>query len=138
MEITIERLRRFIDLRENKEEIMQELDALYYPITSPKFGELSGMQPGDPTARAVDKILRLQERLQEKTQAIAEELQEIEDWLDTVEDDKLEKIIRAHYLQGVTWNRCTQRFLSYTSEEGAKKYVYNWFRKNGPKIPDKT
>lgn len=132
----IERLRAFIDLRENKDEIMKELDALYYPITSPRFGEISGMQPGDPTARAVDKILRLQERLQEKTQAIAEELEAIENWLDTVEDDKLEKIIRAHYLQGVTWRRCTQRFMSYYSEEGAKKYVYNWFKKNGPKIPE--
>ena len=126
----IERLRAFIDLRENKDEIMQELEALYYPITSPKFGELSGMQPGDPTARAVDKILSLQERLQDRTQKIAEELEAIENWLDTVDDDKLEKIVRAHYLQGVSWRRCTQRFMAYYCEESAKRYVYRWFAKH--------
>lgn len=130
----IERLRAFIDLRENKDEIMQELEALYYPITSPKFGELSGMQPGDPTARAVDKILRLQERLQNRTQKIAEELETIENWLDTVDDDKLEKIIRAHYLQGMTWRECTRRFMRYYSEDGAKQYVYAWFKRH-PSLP---
>ena len=131
----IERLRAYIDLHENMDEIKQELEALYYPITSPKFGELAGTQPGDPTARAVDKIMQLQERLQAKTQAIAEELEAIENWLDTVEDDKLEKIVRAHYLQGKTWRECTRRFMRYYSEDGAKQYVYAWFKRNQPQLP---
>lgn len=123
----IERLRAFRGLRKNKDEIMKELDALYYPITSPKFGVVSGMQPGDPTARAVDKILLLQERLRKKTEAIAEELEAIEEWIDTLEDPELAAIIRAHYLLGDSWERCTQRILNYSFSEAAKYRVYRYF-----------
>lgn len=127
----IKRLQAFRGLQKNIDEIMKELDALYYPITSPRLINVSGTLPGDPTARAVEKILRLRELLQERTQIIAKELDAIETWIETLDDPELAAIIRAHYLLGDSWERCTQRILNRSFSEAAKYRVYRYFENGG-------
>ena len=83
--------------------------------------------PGDPTAQAVSRILKLQEKAEALTQQLAQELEDIEAWLDGLEDHELRAIIRAHYLLGDSWSRCTQRILNYEFSDTAKKRVYRYF-----------
>ncbi len=127
MEMTIERLRAFRGIQKEKDEIMREIDLLYYPISSPKSSESHSTTPGDPTAAAVAKIMRREERLKELTQELAAELDFIENWLETLDDHELRAIIRAHYLMGDSWARCTQRILNYEFSDSAKHRVYRFF-----------
>ena len=127
MEMTIERLRAYRGIQKEKDEIMREIDLLYYPISSPRFSESHGTSPGDPTAAAVHRIMAREERLKKLTQELADELDYIEAWIETLEDHELRAIIRAHYLLGDSWARCTQRILSYEFSDAAKKRVYRYF-----------
>ena len=127
MEMTIDRLRAFRGIQKEKDEIMREIDMLYYPISSPRFSETHSTTPGDPTAAAVSRIISREERLLQLTQELAEELDYIEQWLETLSDHELRAIIRAHYLMGDSWARCTQRILCYEYSDTAKKRVYKYF-----------
>lgn len=127
MGMTIERLRSFRGIQKEKDEIMREIDLLYFPISSPKSTESHNTTPGDPTATAVAKIMKREERLKELTQKLAEELDYIENWVESLDDHELRAIIRAHYLMGESWKRCTQRILNYRSSDAAKYRVYRFF-----------
>jgi len=125
--VTIEQLRSFRGIQREMEQIQREIDLLYYPVRSPRSGEGRSSTPSDPTAAAVDKIMRLEERLCRLREELADQLEEIEQWLETLDDHELRAIIRAHYLLGDSWARCTQRVMSYEFSDSAKHRVYRFF-----------
>ena len=125
--MNIERLRAFRGIQKEIDEIQREIDTLYYPITSPKSSESHSTTPSDPTASAVNRILKLEQIVEVRRQTLADELEYIEDWIDNLEDHELRAIIRAHYLLGDSWARCTQRILNYEFSDTAKKRVYRYF-----------
>ena len=128
MEMTIERLRQFRGIQKEVIELQREIDTLYFPISSPNgHTSIGSSMPGNPTERAVNRIIQLQEKAEALTQQLAEELEAIESWLDELDDHELRAIIRAHYLLGDTWKRCTQRILNYEYSESAKYRVYRYF-----------
>ena len=128
MEMTIERLRQFRGIQKEVIELQREIDTLYFPISSPNgHTSMGSSMPGNPTERAVNRIIQLQEKAEALTQQLAEELEAIEAWLDGLEDHELRAIIRAHYLLGDSWSRCTQRILNYEFSDTAKKRVYRFF-----------
>ena len=127
MEMTIARLRSFRGIQKEIEEMQREIDSLYFPITSPRMSETHGTTPGDPTVSALFKIQRLQDRVARKRAELADELEVIEDWIESLEDHELRAIIRAHYLNGDPWQRCTQRILNYEFTDSAKFRVYRYF-----------
>ena len=126
--MTIERLRQFRGIQKEVIELQREIDTLYFPISSPNGHQgLGSSTPGNPTERAVNRIIQLQEKAEQLTATLAEELEAIESWLDELEDHELRAIIRAHYLLGDSWSRCTQRILNYEFSDTAKKRVYRYF-----------
>lgn len=127
MDMTIERLRAFRGIQREIEEIDREISLLYYPIASPRSSETHGTTPGDPTARAVSIIMKKQEDIEVLRARLAQELQDIEEWIDTLDDHELRAIIRAHYLLGDSWARCSQRVLNHRFSEAAKFRVYRYF-----------
>ena len=127
-DMTLDRLRQFRGIQKEVVEIQREIDTLYFPISSPNGHQgLGSSTPGNPTERAVSRIMALQEKAEALTAQLAHELEEIEAWLLTVEDHELRAIIRAHYLLGDSWARCTQRILNYEYSDTAKKRVYRYF-----------
>ena len=125
--MNIERLRAFRGIKKEIDEIQREIDTLYYPITSPRSSESHSTTPSDPTASAVNRIMKLEEIVEIRRIRLAEELEEIENWLNDLPDHELRAIIRAHYLLGDSWARCTQRILNYEFSDTAKKRVYRYF-----------
>lgn len=127
--MTIERLRAFRGIQKELVEIQREIDTLYFPISSPNGRTEQGHSstPSDPTASAVYKIQKLEERTEKARARLAQELDEIEAWIETLEDHELRAIIRAHYLLGDSWKRCTQRILNYEYTDSAKFRVYRYF-----------
>ena len=130
MEMTIERLRQFRGIQKEVIEVQREIDTLYFPISSPNgHTSMGSSMPGNPTERAVSRILALQDKAEALTAQLADELEAIEAWLLTVENHELRAIIRAHYLLGDSWARCTQRILSYEYSDTAKMRVYRYFNR---------
>lgn len=125
--ITIDRLKAFRGIQKEMDEIKREIDTLYFPISSPRSSESHSSSPGDPTASAVNRIIKLEDRLVILTAQLAGELEEIEEWLEQLPDHELRAIIRAHYLLGDSWARCTQRILNYEYSDTAKDRVYRFF-----------
>ena len=125
--MNIERLRAFRGIQKEIDEIQREIDTLYYPITSPKSSESHSTTPSDPTAAAVHRIMKLEQIVEARRQTLAEELEYIENWINELDDHELRAIIRAHYLLGDSWARCTQRILNYEFSDTAKKRVYRYF-----------
>ena len=72
--MTIEQLRSFRGIQREMEQIQREIDLLYYPIRSPRSGEGHSQTPSDPTASAVNKIMRLEERLCRLREELADQL----------------------------------------------------------------
>lgn len=137
-EITLERLRAVRGIQKELVEIQRELDTLYFPISSPNGRTDQGYSstPGDPTAMAVNRIMKQEAKLYDLRERLASELEIIEDWLESVPDREVCAIIRAHYLLGDSWARCTQRILNYKQSDAAKKRVYRFFE-NGPSRPER-
>ena len=129
MTMTLERLRQFRGIQKEVVELQREIDMLYFPISSPNAQGIASQTPGNPTERAVSRILALQDKAEALTAQLADELEAIESWLLTVEDHELRAIIRAHYLLGDSWARCTQRILSYEYSDTAKMRVYRYFNR---------
>ena len=125
--MNIERLRAFRGIKKEIDETQREIDTLYYPITSPRSSESHSTTPSDPTASAVNRIMKLEEIVEIRRIRLAEEREEIENWLNELPDHELRAIIRAHYLLGDSWARCTQRILNYEFSDTAKKRVYRYF-----------
>ena len=125
--MNIERLRAFRGIQKEIDEIQREIDTLYYPITSPKSSESHSTTPSDPTAAAVHRIMKLEQIVEARRQTLADELEYIENWIAELDDHELRAIIRAHYLLGDSWARCTQRILNYEFSDTAKKRVYRYF-----------
>jgi len=136
-EMTLQRLRSVRGIQKELVEIQREIDTLYYPISSPNGRTDTGYSgtPGDPTASSVARIMKLEEKLVGVRDRLAEELEAIEAWLDELPDRELCAIIRAHYLLGDSWARCTQRILNYDHSDTAKKRVYRFFE-SGPSRPE--
>ena len=125
--MNIERLRAFRGIQKEIDEIQREIDTLYYPITSHKSSESHSTTPSDPTAAAVHRIMKLEQIVEARRQTLADELEYIENWINELDDHELRAIIRAHYLLGDSWARCTQRILNYEFSDTAKKRVYRYF-----------
>jgi hypothetical protein len=85
--MTLERLRQFRGIQKEVVELQREIDTLYFPISSPNgHAGMGSSTPGDPTSQAVSRILKLQDRAEQLTNQLAEELEAIESWLDELDD----------------------------------------------------
>lgn len=130
-EITIARLRKIRQKQNNIDDLEQMKLQWYRPVRSPV---ISGMPhssaPSDPTAAAVAKIERINDIIAAIQSELADEIEEILDWL--YQDDKsveLQRIIVCHYLNGMSWEATTRHVLGYYGTESARNYVYRYFDK---------
>lgn len=128
--ITIEDLESFRGLSSELEALKQERMWLYTPVSSPNGREQirqRGNLPSDPTATAVAKISAMDERILARTEEIAEKLQNILTWLDTINDAELKAMIHWHYLMGLDWNRVCLKLYGYRSYHTCRKRVMRYF-----------
>ena len=71
-------------------------------------GRVSARDPTSPTERNALKITEIRERLEAKKEVLIDRYKDIEEWLDTVADDEVRKIVRYRVLLGYSW-RATNR-----------------------------
>lgn len=130
-EITIARLRKIRQKQNHIDDLEQMKLQWYRPVRSPVLsGMPHGTTPSDPTASAVAKIERINDKIAMIQSELADEIEEILEWL--YEDDKsveLQRIIVCHYLNGMSWEATTRHVLGYYGTESARNYVYRYFDK---------
>ena len=131
-EITIARLRKF----RHKQNMIDDLEQMklnwYRPVHSPVLnGMPHSSTPSDPTASAFAKIERINDQIAMIQSELADELEEILNWLydGTDKSEEFQRIVICHYLNRMSWEATTRHVLGYYGTESAKNYVYRYFDK---------
>lgn len=97
--MTIEELERYSGIVANIEAIKEEIEVLYLPISSPTgHTEPHGTTPSNPTERSAMRIISLKEQLGNYLEDMLTRREEIETWLESVDDGEVQAIIRWKYL----------------------------------------
>lgn len=67
--------------------------------------------------------------LKRREASLAQELDEIEKWLDSVPDAKTRLLIELYYIDGKTWRAAAQRVYGHPCESAARMRVFRLFEK---------
>lgn len=130
MDITLADLENFKGLSSELEALVEERHWTYFPVSSPNGREVIGQRGNsvsDPTSAALRKLEKLDERIEKKRSEVADRLEGILDWLDTVEDAELRAIIHWHYLKGLDWQKTNLKVYGYRSYQACRKRVMRYF-----------
>lgn len=79
----------------------------------------------NPTERIGMKLVRLKNKLEIKKELLIDELNKIEDFLETVEDSEIRVIIRERFIDGKTWQEISRKIITDRSTPyyKLKKYL---------------
>lgn len=129
MDFTV--LRNYAKLMMELKSIRQEINTLYKPVGSPKLtndGAKNYSLPSSPTERALRMIERLRAQEERKLAEIEAQLQEVNDWIDKIDDPEVRAIVRYHYLQGLSWNATSKAMYGIDAGDAVRK-KFNRFKK---------
>ncbi len=73
--------------------------------------------------RRVKLVAVLENQYKRKHLAALQEAREIEEWLDTVQDMRLRRLVRYRYVEGLSWRATATRVYGHPCEDAARKYV---------------
>ena len=83
--------------------------------------------PGDPVYQMFCKAEKLREQLMFQRQRAVEELQKLNDFIESVDDPEMQNILTARFVEGQTYEQIGDKlFLHYTTVI----YKLNWFLNN--------
>jgi len=94
---TVSHIRKEIDLIEQS---IAELDSLLLPA---RQGGARSTQPSSPVESHLRKKLTLEARLRRKQGELLDALENVLDWLDTVDDGNIRSIVTARYILKKSW-----------------------------------
>ncbi len=123
--LTVKKLKYYLDLFEEMSAIQIQLDAVYNSYHSPVItGMPHGTTPGDPTVRSIHTA----ERLQMKLRNLQEEVDMIDELIDSIEDIRLRNIVRLHFSGGLTWAATAKQLRkNFASADSVRNYFYKNF-----------
>lgn len=126
--MNIETLESYYGAYSNIAAIEEEIKQLYNPIRSP-IGNTGNKEPGDPTARSAMRIIQLRDKLESEKTRLLGLVDEIEQWLLTVEDSEIVSIIRWHYVLGLNWKQTNMKVYGYPDYFYSRQKVIRYFEK---------
>ena len=101
----------------------------YYPVSSPNGREQIGQRGNsvsDPTAQAVAKLAKIDERIAAKREELAVQLERILEWVDSIDDAGIRAMIRWHYIQGLDWGKTCMKVYGYHSYHTCRSAVLRY------------
>lgn len=110
--MTKERLRKYGDLKKEREQLRQQLEEMEAALYYPKIQHLNGM-PSAPSKEntmelMVARHLELQDQYRTKLEELAAELMEIERAIEPLEPTS-RMLLRYRYLDGLKWEEVCVR-----------------------------
>lgn len=133
MAITLDDLRQYRDTYLSIKAIQAEIESLYYPVSSPPMVSEGGgktLSPSDPTVQAFHQIERSKERLSHKLIELSEKKEEIDIWLNDLQDQHIASIIRFHFIVGLSWKQTCVQVYGYPDADVCRVTVNRYFKAN--------
>lgn len=136
--MTIKELSKYhnlkIEILQLKERI-SELEATIINTSKITGMPFSGGKVSNPTERIGLKLVKLKNKLIIKVNNLIDKETEIEDFLESVDDEKVRIIIRKRFFDGKSWNEIGKElhFERTTPYYHLKKYLKVWLNENGKK-----
>ena len=96
----------------------------YFPYTKHPIA-VSGVSPRS-TARA-NRILRL---YRTRSEAALQQLEEIQQWIATIKDSKVRRLIELRFVDGKSWRVAARRVFGKPCESTARSRVERFLEKN--------
>lgn len=130
--ITLEDLENFKGLIAELKALDQEREDAYLPYIggwSESIGAGHNSEPSNPTERSAMRVLRLTEQMENCREEIADKLDRISAWIQTIPSAELRAIIHNYYILGYTWTDTCLRVYGYKSREACRKRVMRYFGK---------
>ena len=108
---------------------------LYYTVHSPSFETISQTNtPSDPTAKAVNRIIALDEKIEVVAKEYTSAAVEVLEWLyslgpeDVLNLSQFRSIVICHYLRGMPWETVARTIFQTSKRETPKKRIYTYFK----------
>jgi len=132
--MTLEELKKYSDLKAEIRALEIHKRTLYRPIHSPvSDGGSYSTTPGDPTAAAVDKIMKVEQMIDQKLNETTDRVVEINQWMKTINDPQVEAIITLHFLSDLSWNQTAKMIYPTMTGDACRKIVKRYFISNASK-----
>ena len=110
--MTKERLRNYLDLKEEQAQLQQQIEAIEAALYSPKGQRLTGMPSAPSHGNAVEEMvakhLQLMDRYRSKMTELAEEQLVIEKAIEALEPTA-RMLLRYRYIDGLAWEEVCVR-----------------------------
>jgi DNA-directed RNA polymerase specialized sigma24 family protein len=110
--MTKERLRSYLDLKAERDQLRQQLETIEAALYSPKAQRLTGMPASPSHGNAVEEMaarhLELMDRYRAKMLELAEEQLEIEKAIEALEPTE-RMLLRFRYIEGLPWEEVCVR-----------------------------
>lgn len=126
--MTVEKLEAYRGLTSEIKGLREQIDSLYDTYRSPQFisdGGSHSMSANSPTEDAVNKILQLKEKLE----VAVGQLQDVENWLSTVDDAEIRAICRHRFILNKSWSQTNVAVYGYPSYCNSRKRIMRYFGK---------
>lgn len=125
----IETLNQYRIIVSNINAIQSEIDSYYSPIASPNGnlnvgGGKSVPDAGNPTERAVFKILELKQKREDEQKRLEDIIGEIDLWLEKIIDLEVKGIIRWHFIIGKSWIDTSKELYGFPNRDYCRRKFY--------------
>ena len=134
--MTRETLEEYYSIASRIQAIDEEIRILYTPKLGGHSenigaGRASVRKAGNPTEETAMRIVKLKETLEAERMHLLDLAEEIEAWLDDLEDPEIEAIVRWHYLLRCNWKITNLKVYGYPDYWYSRKRIERYFEKNG-------
>ena len=110
----LSKLKRYRQLKSDIEALGEQIEGLYNTYRSPnlnRVGSAGRNYIGSPVSEAVNYITTLQETFTAEYEEMVQLGQEIETWLQSIQEPDIVAIIRCYYLCGMSWEETTDEVM---------------------------
>lgn len=133
--MTIETLSEYRKLRTAIDALNEEIESLYNPVSSISFDRYYKQTTKDyrgSTVRALEKIEQRREALSKTLEKYTELAEQIEEWIDTIDDPMIESIVRYRYILGKSWNETSKKVYGKLGKaDSCRMMVKRYIEKQG-------
>lgn len=129
--MTIDTLEQYRDIITEIKALNAIIEAMYDTRKSPNGREPTGhgSTPSAPTEQAVRNINALKTKRDSRRREWERAVQEIETWLETVEDADVRSIVRWRFIMGYSWKRTSREVYGADNYYRARKKFLRYFEK---------
>lgn len=138
--MTAEKLEQYRELKKEIRMLEDSIKRLTAQTFAPVSDVVRGSMPEYPYIKCVVKITGMDQqtmgrldrrkiKLAERLEKAHRDVEEIEAWVETIQDSHIRQLVQYRYLEGKSWASVANR-IGYKGESGARMALERYFREN--------